>query len=227
MENNPTFIPQEENTNILAQLMRYAKHWYWLVFGAFLGLFVAYMYLRYTPTQYGITSSIMIKEDRTKSQNIGDAIFGELGISAGKTSNIEDEIYLFNSKTLLEKTVQRLGLQVQYKVKGRLINSHIYKKLPIKLQLLDSIHQINKRQEIEIKLLNEKTFELELEGQKKVISFGETFVTENGKFRLIYQPNIKDFNTSEFIISLSPINKVASSFKNALNLSIPKIRSNI
>jgi uncharacterized protein involved in exopolysaccharide biosynthesis len=92
-----------------------------------------YYYL-YTPPKFLATASLMVidsKENNSKSSDIiDDALNGKQEV------NLNDEILLLGSPSLMERTVSKNGFNIFYFHKGRILNIDIYKDAPFKLEAL-------------------------------------------------------------------------------------------
>ena len=59
----------EETISIIEILLRFARYWKWFVLGIAVALVIVFIYLRYTTPVYSVSSSIILKEARTISNN--------------------------------------------------------------------------------------------------------------------------------------------------------------
>lgn len=122
----------EETISILEIVLRFARYWKWFVLGIAIALFVAFVYLRYTTPVYNVTSSIVIKE--AKNQRLEPTIGGLDGLqlgSLGAVSNLENEIYILQSRSIIRNVINRLNLHTSYIVSGRIKSTDLYKESPV------------------------------------------------------------------------------------------------
>ena len=49
----------QSNFNIKEEVVKYLKHWKWFVFGIFVALLAAFLYLRYTVANYKAVATIL------------------------------------------------------------------------------------------------------------------------------------------------------------------------
>ncbi len=98
-----------------------------------LGLFTAYMYLRYTESVYSSSGSLIIKDDKVGGG--GNSKFSEL-ISTGEVINLSNEIERIKSRPLLEKVVKGLDLNFSYIAVGRFKQQVLYKDAPFRMEML-------------------------------------------------------------------------------------------
>lgn len=63
-EQNPNNEQQhEESINFYAIFFKYLAYWPWFVASVIVCLILAFVYLRYQPPVYNVTSAVLIKED--------------------------------------------------------------------------------------------------------------------------------------------------------------------
>jgi uncharacterized protein involved in exopolysaccharide biosynthesis len=51
-----------------------------------------------------------------------------LGLSSGLKSNVDNEIEILKSRTLVQRVVKKLNLNTSFLVEGRVIDTEIYEK---------------------------------------------------------------------------------------------------
>lgn len=116
-----------------ALIFEYLLHWPIILACLVLALGGAYVYLRYQPPVYSISSTILIKQgDKTKSSAIGQlAAMQDLG-TVSMANNFDNEVEILQSYSLIRKVVDRLGLYVEYAAerKGG-YDISLYKNVPV------------------------------------------------------------------------------------------------
>lgn len=125
------FDEKEEKTDYRALLFRYLIHWPWFVASLLLYLLAAWLYLRYATPVYNIHASIVIKDDTKGGSAGGDfSVFENLGIISS-SKNIDNEIEILRSKSLIKNVVNELGLYIHYYTVARINNQLLYGNSPI------------------------------------------------------------------------------------------------
>lgn len=125
------FDEKEEKTDYRALLFRYLIHWPWFVASLLLCLLAAWLYLRYATPVYDIHASIVIKDDTKGGSAGGDfSVFESLGIISS-SKNIDNEIEILRSKSLIKNVVNELGLYIHYYTVARINNQLLYGNSPI------------------------------------------------------------------------------------------------
>jgi len=127
-----------ENFSIREELDKYLIHWYWFVISATIVLISAYIYIRYkTEPAYKANITILVKDDKKGGMNSEMAAFSDLALLTGAKSNVDNEVEILKSRTLVENVVKRLELNVFYIAQGRVKESKVYKGSPITVEFLD------------------------------------------------------------------------------------------
>jgi capsular exopolysaccharide synthesis family protein len=142
----------EETINVMELLLRFIRHWKWFVTGIAAAMVILFLYLRYTTPVYSVTSSIILKE--SKNQRIQSGLGGMMGdLQLGglaAVSNLENEIFVLQSRSIIRDVINRLNLHTSYIVEGRIENTDLYRQSPVIVSMeqsrLDSLkHNIEFR----------------------------------------------------------------------------------
>jgi len=62
---NYVFIDDEKPVNYRELIEKYTYHWKWFILAILVALAAAFVYLRYTPQQYTVATSILIEDENT------------------------------------------------------------------------------------------------------------------------------------------------------------------
>lgn len=113
------------------------SHWPWILLCALLGWGVAEVILRYSRPVYTREASILIK-DFNKGNTLGAASqFGDAGLFA-QTTDLNNEIFMLRSPSVLTEVIRRLDLQNDYEMEGTFHRSTLYgNSLPFKVKFFD------------------------------------------------------------------------------------------
>jgi capsular exopolysaccharide synthesis family protein len=211
----------DESINIRELVEKYLFYWKWFVFSIFISLVFAFLYLRFTPKEYQISTTILI-EDEEKGGLVSElSVFEDLGILEGQTS-LDNEIELLKSRALMERVIKDLGVNVTYYQKGRIRGSEIYnKEVPIKINFFnkDSIFYKQDTTFI-IQIKSATTFSLKnSKGEKKGdYSFGQDIKTKFGDITITPSNFLKTFKESEIIVKIKPLNEVIEYYRNQIQI---------
>lgn len=112
-----------DGIDILAILKRVARLWYLFVLFGALGYAGAWLYLRYTPELYRVTSSMLIE---TSEEDM--AILNVVGGMApqGPFLKLANEIQVLKSTPLMERVVEELNIDIEMMYEGRVLNKELY-----------------------------------------------------------------------------------------------------
>ena len=125
------FEEKEEKADYRALLFRYIIRWPWFVASILACLLVAWLYLRYSTPVYNIEASIIIKDEKNGGSAGGDlGAFEDLGF-VSSSKNIDNEIEIIQSKSLIKDVVTELGLYIQYQAVARINNRELYGTSPL------------------------------------------------------------------------------------------------
>ena len=133
---------EKKETNSFQQIIsKFLPYWPLLLSFVFLALTGAYVYLRFTPKVYAAFASILIKDDRRGSddaQTLNSASFFE------SKKNIDNEIRVLQSRSLMEEVVKRLALYAPLSQKGKVKSGDAYEISPIIVEAAnpDSLREV-------------------------------------------------------------------------------------
>ena len=124
---NYMIIDEEKPVQYRELFEKYSYHWKWFILGIAIALTATVIYLRYTPQQYAVSSTILIEDEMGGSLPSELSAFEDLGLSGGSKKKVETEIGLLKSRTLMERTVKALDITTTYSTKGRVREVELYK----------------------------------------------------------------------------------------------------
>lgn len=212
----------QSNFNIKEEVVKYLKHWKWFVFGIFVALLAAFLYLRYTVANYKAVATILVKDDRKGTMASELSAFSDLGLMTNVKSNVDNEIEVIKSRTLIESAVRELELNVAYFSQGRVKWEELYKKSPIKLILSKySDAYASKGHFYRIEKATATTFTIYDSNDQKIGTFkyGEKFkIGEEVFIVLVNKPEFVALNYNIGVQYL-PVSQLAESFKNRVTVA--------
>ena len=231
MESNPS----NENHNREFQLRNfidhYLVHWKWFLVGAFISLTVAFIYLRYSTPQFKATATILVKDEKKGGMLSELSAFADMGIESGLKNNVDNEIEILKSRTLVENTVKRLNLNISMFIKGNIINTEMYDKTPIKVYFIPKDSPFYKTATtLKFLEITPNTFQLENQLQaensknnfvtKPEFRYGEVIRTPNWNLIITKNPSkLFKVNNREITINVSPMDDVVDGFRNRLSVN--------
>ncbi|MCI9846271.1 GumC family protein [Flavobacterium pectinovorum] len=220
--------------NLREQLDKYLVHWKWFVLSVFLCLVLAFLYLRYTTPSYKASTSILVKDEKKGGMLSELSAFSDLGLGVGSVNNVDNEIEILRSRTLVESTLKRLNLNISLLVEGNVVDRDIYGKAPIhvyfinKTEVFDEANVILKldilskdKFSLENAVLDETNHEKIILSAKKQFEFGEKIPTSLGvlvigKTAFYGQNNFEKKKPIRIVIS--PLDNVTEDFRKKLKV---------
>lgn len=127
----------DEKIDIQEVLFKYIIHWSWFVGAVLVCLIGAWIYLRMATPVYNISATVLIKDDKKGGNTGGMAGLEELGLSGliSSSQNIDNELEVLRSKTLVKEVVNQLNLYVSYTDEDEFPSKNMYKTSPVIVSL--------------------------------------------------------------------------------------------
>ena len=113
---------------------RIVRKWYWCVLSLCICLPLAYLYAARQPQVYGKATTILIKDDYPRESVAATVLASTNGIVNTGATNLDNEIFLLSSHSLLKTVVRNLKLDVTYWKKNGFRKVEIYQDSPIAVQ---------------------------------------------------------------------------------------------
>ena len=229
MENNMLNENTEQDFNIRAIVDQYAAHWKWFVLAVFISLLTAYIYLRYTTPQYKAATTILVKDEKKGGLSSELSAFADMGIG-GVKNNLDNEIEILKSRTLVESTLRKMNLAVAIVSQGKIISSDLYKNAPIIVTFLNKSKDFEDRTaSFEFKATAPNSFELQEEAEKKTLlahkvsyRYGESIPSKLGNFvinKSLVHPLSHGESATTLQIVITPLEKVVNSYRSRLTVN--------
>ncbi len=107
-----------------------AKNWYWYVISLLFCSTCAWVYLRYTPSVYTVTTNLLLKEN--SKMGTAENFLDEMQLLSS-SRNVQNEIELIRSFNNVEQTIQELNLDVSYFEQGNIKAVDMYGHNPFQV----------------------------------------------------------------------------------------------
>jgi len=164
------FEEQEKPIDIKYYIIKYSRYWplYALFIG--LGLFIVFLFHRYTVERYEVKGSVMIQSNASPEVRVLDRsnIFTN-------ADNLGNDILLFTSENLAEAALQKLHFDVSYYASTNIKEIELYTNAPIRINV-DWNHPQTTGNRMLLEILSPEEFSLTGVETK----FFDFFLTENG-----------------------------------------------
>jgi len=186
-----------EVLNLREILLKYLCKWYWFLISVVLCFGIAFYYLKTTNVQYQVQTTILLRKDASNSGLLDMSALEGLGLSSSSSKEVEDEIQVLTSKSIMRNVIESLGIETEYFVYTGLIYEEMYPKIPMKLIVPFSFND---------SIINQVVLELELTGNGYEVKFTSGY--SSGSYLL---PDLdKPFKTPAGVLKIqlmSPLEK--------------------
>ena len=128
---------KEENIDVKELLFKYLIHWPWFVGAVVACLIAAWVYLHMSTPVYNISATVLIKDDKKGGSAGMLSGLESLGLDGmvSSSQNIDNEIEVLRSKTIVKEVVEDLGLYISYTDKDEFTSRNMYKTSPVQVSL--------------------------------------------------------------------------------------------
>ena len=128
---------KEENIDVKELLFKYLIHWPWFVGTVVVCLIAAWVYLYMSTPVYNISATVLIKDDKKGGSAGMLSGLESLGLDGmiSSSQNIDNEIEVLRSKTIVKEVVEDLGLYISYADKDEFPSKNLYKTSPVQVSL--------------------------------------------------------------------------------------------
>jgi tyrosine-protein kinase Etk/Wzc len=219
---NTTLLQQEapESAIYAFILKRYLKYWYLFLGGLLVSIGGAYLYLRYTTPQYNISSLLIIKDKRNDNTNNRNEQFSNFN-DLSSPKNINNEVIILNSVSLMHRVLTELSLYNSYYVGGRARSQEIYQSdLPFRI-IINKLDSTAFDRSIIVSVKDNNTYDLQEGDSHTTYQIGQQVHRPYCSFTLVTSPNSTLAKTSNpIIIKFHDIRKLAIYYSNNLSVSI-------
>jgi tyrosine-protein kinase Etk/Wzc len=233
MENTISNEKQEQDFNIKALLNYCLSQWKWFFLSIFIFLSLAFIYIRYYTAPSFIASTTIMLKDEKGTINPELSSLTDIGLLGKLNNNVSTEIEILKSRTLFEKTVRKLNLNICLLVKGKILNTELFQNPPIIVNFSNTKQSFyNSNFELKFSELSRETFSLSTElvngaanillTKKSKFEYGELIKTRHGYLTINKSEERQNFYRKEkrkISIEVSPLDQVVSGFKNRIKIT--------
>lgn len=176
-------VEEKETTIDLKQeVFKYLIHWRWFALSIFLAFITAVVYLKVTPKSYNVATKILIKDEKEGDLASQLTALPETALLKGGAANMEDEVQILQSRTLIEKTLDILPFDVKYYDDSYFVPVDLYRDSPIRVVW----HTKNEEEEVitlVITNIEETGFEVKVNDAPKQLGvYGSELQSSAGTF---------------------------------------------
>ena len=232
MNEQPILPQQQEESSIDAITLHdiiqiFFTNWRWFLLSVILCLGVAYLYLASTPSVYKREATLLIKDSR-KGGDLDITTFSDL---AGFQSrrNVDNELYILQSRRLMMEVVSRLGLTTSYTTNQGLQTVELYKSSPVEVAFVNADPQYGcaltvtplDENEFEATAFEDRFSEGRVSRQKITGNYGDTISTPVGKLVVTKTPYLDSTSMRRTIaVGKRSLEATATTYRKAVQSSI-------
>ena len=127
-----------DNSKFKEVFFKYLSYWKWFVLSIFTSVSIGFLLHRYEVPQYLASATVLFRGEQSGSGILADELsaFQDLGI-INKNQNLENEVQILHSRSLVSRVVKDLDLNVNYFTFGRPIYHQKYEDAPMVLNRID------------------------------------------------------------------------------------------
>jgi hypothetical protein len=217
----------KSETNLKEVLWKYIIRWPWILISVALSVSVCYFYLRYTQPLYEASSTILLR-DESKGRSIDElSTFSDLGIINTK-SNLENEIEILKSRTLMQRVCRQLNLNISYSVERSPLELDLYQASPIEIQSKENdLLFCESSGRFIYKPFSSKEFIIKRNETEKKYAYSQFIDLGFGEFRIIKKRDENIYVNEEIFVSVRPIATVADIYTKKLSIETINAKSNV
>lgn len=239
MQENENLTPnavEEEGFSIRKLFSYFLAYWKLFLLFVVVGIGVAYFYLCNAVPQYQVTAKVLLQDSEKGSVSSSADMLADFGFQAQNT-NVENEIEVINSMSVVRGAVFDAGLYVSYSVPG-FTNKPLYaKNSPLRvvfnpdstgLVRQDSLARLEKPLLMKFSLdgatakvvysVNGIEDELEDAQEATVSQFPYTLNTPVGSVLIKRNDEVKEV-TGELLVTVSPLDDAARRYMSAISVA--------
>ncbi|WP_394758946.1 GumC family protein [Flavobacterium sp.] len=221
LNNSIADLAEDNSAGIREQILKYLSHWRWFLFSVFLFLFLAKLYLRYSIPEYKSQTTLLIKRDDSGGISSELAAFQDLSMFSGAKRDLDDEIEVLKSRSLVEKTIKEGNFNISYVLEGRIKSSESYVDNPVEFNFIEKSKDFfTIDTTMLVKKINEKQFELFAQNDSLIgkYNFGQ-IIKSNRLGNYFVNNNKSKEGHFKIIVNLQSIKHAIDNYKGGLYIS--------
>ncbi|MBO5697469.1 MAG: polysaccharide biosynthesis tyrosine autokinase [Alistipes sp.] len=221
---------ERESTSSLPRFTLYdfvqliLSNWYWFALSIIVCCLCAAFYLRRTAPVYQRSASVLVKDSR-KGSAAEVVAFSDIMGGMGRRS-VDNEIYILQSRRLMEEVVKRYDLGTSYSVSGRIRTADIYGSTPLLVKFITAApsdagsfkYTIKKDGKVALGEFRDRKGEEQ--SFKATAEVGDTITTPLGKIVFVPTPYIDQYTDKKVNVTKYPLNEITESYRKRLQCNI-------
>ncbi|MEJ6981369.1 polysaccharide biosynthesis tyrosine autokinase [Pedobacter sp. P351] len=206
----------------LKELEKYLKHWKIFLVSIVFCLTVAILYVRYTPSKYRISSTLLIQDDAKGEGMLKGTAFSDLQMFK-TTKTVDNEMEVLRSRDLIYKVLKELSLETSYSKNNWLTRAELYgETLPVRV----IVYRLTNNAYIKkytLQILDENIFVIKEGDKGRVYHFNQVIQNPDYTIRVIKGPAFAK-NYKPISIKFKNLVQMAEAFSLARLTVVPIIK---
>jgi len=224
-------LPQQNNQEqpeitLREQIEGYIRYWPWFIICAIIAVAIAFGYLRYTTQVYQTIATILIKDEENSSSS-ELAAFQDLGLTGGlNQSGLGNELEILHSRSLTERVVRKLNLNIAYYNPGNIKSSQLFLNTPFQVTSISPENELRLPAApfyIEPTTLTQFKLWNDLDKKEAIYNFGDVIPLSFGE--VLVTPNLANLKTylqgtsRPIMVSISTIESAISLYRGQIQVA--------
>jgi tyrosine-protein kinase Etk/Wzc len=220
--------PARTEAPVKEVLLKYLTRWPWFLAGLVLALAGGFSYLYLAIPQHEAQATILIRDDSKGGGGLNEVVaFEDLGILTRK-SNLENEIEILKSRTIMLRVVHELGLNFRYYTEKRPRNFELYLNPPFIIEAADSGSEIESALFYIDKTDNGAYTIVDLNGKSLLnVLTDMPFTTRSGKIIIRENKGYSGPLKGRYLVQTESASKTASAYAARLKIESADAKSNV
>jgi len=219
---------ESEEIDLKSIVLKYLKYWYLFLIGMLLCVGGAYVYLLYSVPQYRISSTLLLKDDKSDGGSIDLSGFAGADILQ-PNKKVENEMEVLKSKSLMQRTLEELALYTSYYVEDKVKYVELYgEALPAKV-VLSKLEESGLNKTITIHIRNNSTYDL-MEGDSSSTShkFGQEVKKPYATFTVVMAAAaLNPGAPKDILVRFNDMRKMAIAYSGSLEIAPVSKEANV
>ena len=227
MDNNKPNISNPNSFSVRDMFFKYRSKWYWFAVSAVICFGMATLYLCVASKKYKVEATILLRRDESGPALLDKSLI-DLGMGV-TNKDVEDEIQLLSSQTIIRNVILDLNIQTEYFQKEGWRYVELYPIIPVQLLVPAQFNDTAKYRAIFKIDRSEKGYTVRfnydaISGEYQLASLSEPVRTPIGEFRFKQTLPLK--GTTTYKIVSYPIRNLIEDYCEDIKVSAVLKRSN-
>lgn len=213
--------------------LKYLSHWKWFALCIFASVSAGFLLYRYQIPQYKASATVLFRDDQSGSGILADelAAFEDLGV-INKNHNLENEMQILHSRSLVTRVVKDLDLNVSYFTFGRPVYHQKYEDAPMILNRLPDSNEEDYLGTWIVEPLSGEKYVLSQKGASEKLGeffFGDTIHLTNNAIWVLTKTSFFSLSllNKPYLITIIPTEACASNYLGAMSIQMVGSKSSV